>query len=98
MNSKDFQTQSSKLSSLSQDKVERLLDSTVSVMLDRLEDNNSVSIQGFGTFEVRKKEQRLSVNPVTQKRTLVPPKLVLAFRTSNSYKDKIKRPASINEE
>jgi len=50
-----------------------------------------VGIQGFGAFEVRKKEERISVNPVTKQRMLVPPKLTLAFKPSSTLKERIKK-------
>ena len=37
-------------------------------------------VQGFGTFEVKKKAERISVNPTTKQRMLVPPKLVLTYK------------------
>ncbi|EXY65380.1 HU family DNA-binding protein, partial [Bacteroides fragilis] len=45
---------------------------------------------GFGTFEVKKKAERIVINPVTKLRLLVPPKLVLAFKPSPILKDKFK--------
>ena len=51
--------------------------------------NNIVHFQGFGTLDVRKKEKRISVNPVSGKRTLIPPKLAIGFKMSNTLKDKI---------
>ena len=68
----------------------QLLDSTVSVMTKQLQDGDTIAIQGFGTFEVKKKMERISVNPVTQQRMLVPPKLVLTYKPSNVLKDKFK--------
>lgn len=68
----------------------QLLNSTVSVMTKQLQDGDTIAIQGFGTFEVKKKMERISVNPVTQQRMLVPPKLVLTYKPSNVLKDKFK--------
>ena len=51
---------------------------------------NIISIQGFGTFEVKKKAERISVNPTTKQRMLVPPKLVLTYKPSTLLKDKFK--------
>ena len=34
-------------------------------MAQQLQDGNTVAIQGFGTFEVRKKLERISINPAT---------------------------------
>lgn len=67
-----------------------MVTSLLSDMTRQLEDGNAISIQGFGTFEVKKKAERISVNPVTRQRMLVPPKLVLTYKPSASLKDKFK--------
>ena len=67
-----------------------LVASLLSEMTRQLEEENTVYIQGFGTFEVKKKIERISVNPVSKQRMLVPPKLVLSYKPSASLKDKFK--------
>jgi DNA-binding protein HU-beta len=56
-------------------------------MTQELQNGKSIVIQGFGSFEVKKKMERISVNPTTGKRYLIPPKLVLAFKQSNVLKE-----------
>ncbi len=70
--------------------VEDLLEKTVSTCNELLVEGKTIGFQSFGNFEVRKKEERLSVHPATQIRTLVPPKLVVNFKQSNILKDKLK--------
>ena len=70
--------------------VEDLLEKTVSTCSELLVEGKTIGFQSFGNFEVRKKEERLSVHPATQIRTLVPPKLVVNFKQSNILKDKLK--------
>ena len=67
-----------------------MVSSLLSVMTQELQDSNTVAIQGFGTFEVKKKMERVSVNPVTQQRLLIPPKLVLTYKPSTALKEKFK--------
>ena len=67
-----------------------LVASLLEGMTRQLEDGNAVYIQNFGTFEVKKKIERISVNPVSKQRLLVPPKLVLSYKPSASLKDKFK--------
>ena len=59
-------------------------------MTQELQDGNTVAIQGFGTFEVKKKLERISINPLTQQRMLIPPKLVLTYKPSVTLKEKFK--------
>ena len=67
-----------------------LVTSLLSDMIRQLEEGNVISVQGFGTFEVKKKSERISVNPTTKQRLLVPPKLVLTYKPSTLLKDKFK--------
>ena len=67
-----------------------MVSSLLSIMTQELQDGNTVAIQGFGTFEVKKKMERVSVNPVTQQRLLIPPKLVLTYKQSIALKEKFK--------
>lgn len=66
------------------------MSSVLSVMTQELQDGKIIAIQGFGTFEVKKKMERISVNPSTQQRMLIPPKLVLTYKPSITLKEKFK--------
>ena len=59
-------------------------------LAEKLEEGRTLSIQGFGNFEVKKKMERVVVKPGTKQRMLVPPKLALSFKPSNILKDKLK--------
>lgn len=61
----------------------------VSAMTDELQKGKSVAIADFGTFEVKKKMERISVIPSTGQRVLVPPKLVVAFKASTSLRERV---------
>ena len=67
-----------------------LLETTVATCTELLVDEKTIGFQSFGNFVIRKKEERLSVHPSTQVRTLIPPKLVVNFKQSNILKDKLK--------
>ena len=70
--------------------VATLLETTIATCSELLVEEKIIGFQSFGNFEVRKKEERLSVHPSTQIRTLIPPKLVVNFKQSNILKDKLK--------
>ena len=74
----------------SRDEVDSMLDAFCSIVVDRCTQMDSIMLQGLGTFEARKKMERVSVNPATGKRMLIPPKLVPSFRPSIKLKDKFK--------
>lgn len=47
---------------------------------------DTVSVAGFGTFEPRKRMERVAVHPASGKRLLIPPKIVLGFKSSPNLK------------
>ncbi len=61
----------------------------VSAITNELTEENIVGITGFGTFEVKKKLERVLVNPATKQRMLVPPKMVVSFKPNTGLKDKV---------
>ena len=66
------------------------MSSVLGIMTQELQEGKTIAIQGFGTFEVKKKMERISVNPSTQQRMLIPPKLVLNYKPSITLKEKFK--------
>lgn len=90
MNNKEFISEISRRLNYSNKDATRLVSSVINIMTQELQDGNTIAIQGFGSFEVKKKLERVSVNPITQQRLLIPPKLALTFKPSLTLKDKIK--------
>ena len=90
MNTKELISELKDRLQIEENRAELLLESTIEIIEKELLANSSIGLQGFGTFEVRKKDERISVNPVTKQRMLVPPKLTLAFKPSSILKERIK--------
>lgn len=90
MNNKEFIAELSRRLGYTNKDASQLVSSVIGVMTQELQEGNSVTILGFGTFDVKKKLERISVNPVTQQRMLIPPKLALNFKPSVSLKEKFK--------
>ena len=88
MNNKEFISELSKQAGMSANAASKLVGDTIKVLEEHFDHNDSVAISSFGTFEVKKKMERVSVNPTTGKRYLIPPKLVLSFKQSNVLKEK----------
>jgi DNA-binding protein HU-beta len=89
MNNKELIARLSDKSNLPKQEVERILDATIMAFTNMLVDEKTIGIHGFGNFETKKKEERLSVHPSTQRRTLIPPKLAVNFKQSSVLKDKL---------
>ena len=90
MNNKEFTSELAERLGYTIKDTSELMNSLLSSMTQELEEGNVIAIQGFGSFEVKKKAERISINPASKQRMLVPPKLVLSYRTSNTLKDKFK--------
>jgi DNA-binding protein HU-beta len=70
--------------------VNKLLDAFATVLKSSCGEMDSVAVPGFGSFEPKKKSERVVFNPGNGKRMLVPPKIVLNFKVSNVLKSKLK--------
>ena len=70
--------------------VGKRLDETTAIISSELAKNNVVSIMNFGTLEVKKRQERLSIHPNTGKKLLVPPKLIVKYKASVSLSKKLK--------
>lgn len=90
MNNKEFISELSRRFVYTNKDTTQLVSSVINIMTQQLQDGNTVAIQGFGTFEVRKKLERISINLATQQRMLIPPKLVLTYKPSAILKEKFK--------
>ena len=90
MNNKEFVAELAQRTGYSQDDTQKLVRKVIDAMITEFEDGEVVAIPNFGMFEVKKRMERVVVNPTTKKRQLVPPKLVLGFRPVAAVKEKLK--------
>lgn len=91
MNNKEFISALSLRAGYTQADTQRLVTNVINAMADSFIEGNNVNVANFGTFEIKKKNERVMVNPTTQKRMLVPPKLVLSFKPVSAWKEKLKK-------
>ena len=80
MTNKDFIADLAQRSGYSPEDVQRMVNDVVAT---------------FGTFEVKKKLERVMVNHSTGQRMLVPPKLVLNFKPNVNWKERIKNGGNV---
>lgn len=66
-----------------------MLSASTAAIVDSVNEDRSITLQGFGVLEVRRKQDRMIFNPATGRQMIVPPKLVLTFRPSDTYREKI---------
>lgn len=91
MNNKEFIAELASRTGYTQADTQQMVKTVIEKMSENFDDGDTVQITGFGTFEVRKRLERVVVNPATQQRMLVPPKLVLNFKPITAIKENLKK-------
>ena len=89
MNNRNFLNELAKRTNRTPQETEKLVGDLLSLAVEHFDKGDALSVSSFGVFEVKKKNERISVNPSTGKRTLIPPKLSLSFKQGNALKDRL---------
>ena len=90
MTNKDFISELAQQTGYSPDDTQKMVNAIVESMGDHFQEVYVVLMPLFCTFEVKKKLERIMVNPSTGQRMLVPPKLVLGFKPNANWKERLK--------
>ncbi len=98
MNNKELITELSARAGVSQQSARKMVMTVVDNLLTRAQNEGSVQVPGFGTFEVKKRLERIIVSPGTGKKMLVPPKLTFAFRPTTAWKGQLQKGDSQDEQ
>ncbi|MBP3774247.1 MAG: HU family DNA-binding protein [Bacteroidaceae bacterium] len=98
MNNKEFIAELSEKMQLPAKDAQRMVKNMLDSITTLLEEGNDVSINGFGTFDVKKRNDRVMVHPVSGAKMLVPPKLVLNFKQSATFKEQMREEKGVSDE
>lgn len=96
MNNKEFINELARHNEIKTADAQRWMNTLLSSMGDHFQEGDAVQLPNFGVFEVKKKLERIIINPSTGQRMLVPPKLTLAFKPTPQTKEKIKKGGDSN--
>ncbi len=66
-----------------------LLEDTIDIIIDNLKKHGKVKITNFGTFTMRKKNEREGRNPKTKEKKIITKRRVVLFKPSKIFKDYI---------
>lgn len=69
--------------------VKSIIDAAADIIREQLQAGESITLQGFGTFEVRERAATTARNPRTGETVEVPAKKVPVFKASKALKDAI---------
>ena len=84
MNNKEYIAELSRHTGFSQDDTQRMVRCVVEGMSQKFDEGIGVLIASFGVFEIKKRMERIVVNPSSGQRMLVPPKIVVTFKAETS--------------
>ena len=90
MTNKELVAELSEQLGWTQVRVSEVLAQTVEQFNSKLAENATITIPNFGVFQTRKHAERISVNPQTKQRLLVPPKISVNFKPASLLKEKYK--------
>lgn len=90
MNNKEFIADLAQRAGYTQADTQKMVTEVIDSMGAQFAEGDSVQITNYGTFDVKKRLERIVVNPSTQQRMLVPPKLILNFRPVAYIKEALK--------
>ena len=59
------------------------------IIISGFKENEKVKITSFGTFQKRRKNERIGRNPKTKEKKIIPSRKVITFKASKLFKDRI---------
>ncbi len=87
MNKAEFIREIAFKADLSLKDAQKAFDSMVEVVASTLKKGDKIILAGFGTFELRQKQERLGVNPRTGERVLIEAQNTPVLRFGDMFKD-----------
>ncbi len=72
---------------LSAKDVAAVVDAYADVIADALKAGDKVALIGFGTYEVKKREERPGFNPITKQQITIPASNTPVFKFGKAFKD-----------
>lgn len=97
MNNKELIVELAQRTNQTQQATQRMTLAVIEQLLSQVEENESFQVPAFGTFEVKKRLERILVNPNNGKKMLVPPKLVLGFKPVTTLKERMQKGGTDDE-
>jgi DNA-binding protein HU-beta len=89
MTNKEFIEMLSRKTNFETSDVKELSAALISIVLSDVAEGDSVTIQGFGSFDAREKARRKIYNPTSKTYIVVPPKKTLGYKMSAALKERL---------
>ncbi len=89
MTNKGFMKSLAERMELDKDTCSQLVSAFIGTFAASLNEDKSITVQGFGSFEQKRKAKRKMYNPITKTYKVIPSKTVLNYKMSPVLKDKV---------
>ena len=89
MDSKKFLEELSNRLDISMASVNGLIEGMCDQLAKTASNLDGVVVPGFGIFEPKLREERVALHPASGKKLLIPPRIILQFKSSPVLKQKI---------
>ena len=90
MQKTDFVKSVADRANVSQKEAKQVIDSALDIITESLKGGEKVTLTGFGTFEVRQRQEREGVNPQTRQKIKIAATKTPGFSASSTLKDAVK--------
>ena len=90
MQKTDFVKSVAERAGVSQKETKQVVDAALDVITESLKQGQKVTLTGFGTFEVRQRQEREGVNPQTRQKIKIAATKTPGFSASSTLKEAVK--------
>ena len=90
MQKTDFVKSVAERASVSQKEAKQVIDAALDIITESLKGGEKVTLTGFGTFEVRQRQERQGVNPQTRQKIKIAATKTPGFSASSTLKEAVK--------
>ena len=91
MNKADLISNIAEKSNLTKKDAEAALKAFIESVEEALEKGDKVQLVGFGTYESRKRAERVGRNPRTKEEITIPASVVPVFKAGKEFKEKVNK-------
>ena len=91
MNKSEWIAATAEASGITKKDAERVLNAAIDTITDALRKGDKVLLTGFGSFEVKSRQQRVGRNPQTRQAVNIPATRVPTFKPSQNLKEIVEK-------
>ena len=91
MNKSEWIAATAEASGITKKDAERVLNAAIDTITDALRRGDKVLLTGFGSFEVKSRQQRVGRNPQTRQAVNIPATKVPTFKPSQNLKEIVEK-------